>query len=240
MMARIRFQRIGKTILYAFFLALIAFLPNTIYFTNNVIQGLENLEETVANDFPSFTIENGELSSDLNEPLEIKKGDFIIIFDSQNIVTSKELLLRENAIGFLTTEFVFISDGNIQTLDYSMLQSSLSKEDVLDMLKQINDLKPIIISVFIFLIYIATSFAKFIEITFLSILAILFKNKLKKKLNYKQLWTLSTYSVTLATVFFMIMDTFQLTVPFGFYINWFVHLSILFLTLKEIPSSRES
>lgn len=238
MIARMRFQKIGKTILYVFFLSFLAFLPNAIHFSTGVIGGLKGLEETAASELPPFTIKNGKLSSELKEPFETKKGDFIIVFDSQNVVTKEELQLRENALGFLTNEFVFVSDGNIQTFDYSMLQTSLLKEDILNMLKQINDLILIILSVLFFLLFLASSFAKFIEITILSIIAILFKNKLNKKLNFKQLWTISTYTVTLATVFFMIMDIFKVIVPIGFYINWFVHLIILFLVLKEIPSPK--
>lgn len=46
---------------------------------------------------------------------------------------------------------------------------------------------------------------------------------------------MAAYSTTLATVFFFIMDSLQVIVPSGFLINWFVHLIVIYLVLKEVP-----
>ncbi|WP_146908421.1 DUF1189 family protein, partial [Bacillus paralicheniformis] len=54
----------------------------------------------------------------------------------------------------------------------------------------------------------------------------------------KHLWVMSAYSITLATVFFAIMDALEAVVPSQFLLNWFVNFIILFLAIKETPSSK--
>jgi hypothetical protein len=35
------------------------------------------------------------------------------------------------------------------------------------------------------------------------------------------------------------MDFLQVTVPGGFLLNWFVHLVVLYLVIKEVPPSKK-
>lgn len=237
--ALFRFQKIGKTILYVFLLSFLAFLPNAIHFSYGIVNGLKKLDHIIQTELPSFTIEEGNLSSDNENPIERKSGDYIVVFDNEGMFSKEEIEMRENAIGFLKHELVLVSDGTAQSFDYGLLESPMTKKDIVNVVGQINDLLPIILSVLLFLLYFGASFAKFIEITILALIAIMFKNKLNKKLNFKQLWTLSAYAITLSTAFFIVMDAVQTAVPFKIYMNWFIHLMILFLTLKEIPSPKK-
>ncbi|WP_243290571.1 DUF1189 domain-containing protein [Bacillus sp. FJAT-47783] len=238
--ALFRFQKIGKPIFYAFLLSFLAFLPNAIHFSYGIVNGLKDLDHIIQTDLPSFTIEDGILSSDNKKTIERKSGDYIVIFDNEGMFTKEEIEIRENAIGFLKHELVLVSDGTAQSFDYGLLESPMTKTDLVDIVEQVKELLPIILSVLLFLLYFGASFAKFFEITILALIAIIFKNKLNKKLNFKQLWILSAYAITLSTTFFIIMDALQTTVPFKIYINWFIHLMILFLTLKEIPSPKQN
>ncbi|WP_044895853.1 DUF1189 domain-containing protein [Bacillus alveayuensis] len=237
--AMTRFQKIGKTILYAFLLSFLAFLPNAIYFSHGIISGFKGLDETMEAELPDFSIKNGKLISEVDQPIEVKKGDYILVLDNQGILTKKDLEKRRNAIGLLTDQFVFVTNGQAQTFEYTMFENTLMKKDLIQIIQQLKKLMPIILTVFLFLLYLSSSFVKFIEISFLALVAILLKNRFGKKLNFKHLWTISAYSITLATVFLMIMDVFKSKVPFEFYINWCVHLIILYLTLKEIPSPKK-
>jgi chromate transport protein ChrA len=82
--------------------------------------------------------------------------------------------------------------------------------------------------------------SKFIEISILAMIGLLFKNGLSRNVNYRHLWILSVYSVTITTIFFTVMDALQTTVPLDFYINWIVNMFILYLAIKEIPSNKKS
>ncbi|TKI95255.1 DUF1189 domain-containing protein, partial [Bacillus wiedmannii] len=59
------------------------------------------------------------------------------------------------------------------------------------------------------------------------------------KLSYKQVWTLTAYSYTIPTIFFMIMDLFKIVVPGSTFIYIAVVLIVLYLTIKEVPKPKE-
>ncbi len=61
----------------------------------------------------------------------------------------------------------------------------------------------------------------------------------QRKLSYKQVWTLTAYSYTIPTVFFMIMDLLKITVPGSFPLYIAVILIVLYLAIKEIPTPKE-
>ena len=52
-------QGIGKTILFVFFISLIAFLPSAFYFGTMIVNGIDAMHETVSEDLPAFEIKNG-------------------------------------------------------------------------------------------------------------------------------------------------------------------------------------
>ncbi|PMC39640.1 DUF1189 domain-containing protein [Bacillus sp. UMB0899] len=235
MISAFRFQGIGKTILYVFILSLLSTLPSAIYFSGSLSEGLKSFNETLKEDLPSFTIENGLLSSDSDKPVEIKKDGFFIILDDTGSYGVEEMEAKENAIGILSDKFVFSTNGQAQTYEYSLLNMTLSKEDIMEISSQFNQLLPIVLTIMVVVMYLFSSFVKFIEITVLALFGLAFKNSLQRKVNFKQLWVIAAYSTTLATIFFIIMDSLQVIVPSGFFLNWFVHLIVLYLVLKEIP-----
>ncbi|HZH58192.1 MAG TPA: DUF1189 domain-containing protein [Metabacillus sp.] len=239
MISTFRFQGIGKTILYVFILSLLSTLPTAIYFSNSLTEGIVSFDETLSDDLPSFTIENGALSTDSEKPVEIKKGGFFIILDDTGAYGVEEMETKENAIGILSDKFVFAANGQAQTYEYSLLNMSISKEDIMEISSQFNQLLPIFLTILIIVMYLFGAFVKFIEITILALFGLAFKNNLQRKVNFKQLWVIATYATTLATVFFIIMDSLQVIVPSGFLLNWFVHLIVLYLALKEIPTLKK-
>ena len=238
--SKFRFQGIGKTILYVFILSLLSTLPTAIYFSSSLSEGLRSFDETLRDDLPTFTIENGVLSTDSEKPVEIKKDGFFIILDDTGAYSVEEMESKENAIGILSDSFVFAANGQAQTYEYSLLNMNLTKEDIMEISSQFNQLLPIVLSIMIVVMYLFGAFVKFVEITILALFGMAFKNSLQRKVNFKQLWVLSAYATTLATFFFMIMDSLQVVVPSGFLLNWFVHLIVLYLVLKEIPPLKKN
>lgn len=234
-----RFQGIGKTILFVFILSLISTIPTAFHFTSGLTEGLKGFDQTLRDDLPSFTIEDGQLSADTDKALEIRKDNFIIILDDTGAFGVDEIENKQNAIGILQDRFVFAANGQAQSYEYSLLNMSISKQDLIDISKQFNQLLPIFISILVVIVYLFSSFVKFIEVTVLAVFGLAFKNSLQRRLNFKQIWVISAYSTTLATIFFVIMDSLQVTVPNGFLLNWFVHLIVLYLVIKEVPPSKK-
>lgn len=234
--AKTRFQGIGKTILYVFLLTLISVIPTISYVSSAINNGIETAAQTVDNELPDFSIENGELSAEQKEPIYIEDKDFTIIFDSTGEVSEADIEGYENAFALLKDKFVLIAGGTLDAYDYSTLSDlDLTKDSVLDVINSVDSLLAVIIPVLALTIYIFSSAIKFIEITILALFGLFIKNVTNRNLPYRQLWRLSAYSVTLPTIFFAIMESFQTNVPNGFLINWFVSIIMLYLTIREIP-----
>ena len=237
--ATFRQQGIGKTILYVFLLTLLSVLPSFYYFNTSMTNGFHVLEDTIQNELPPFTIENGELMADEQAPVTINKSDFTIIFDSTGTVDQTNVSQSDNTILFLKNEVIYSVSGQAQSMPYSTLGDiTVTQEDLLSVLTSIDSMLPVMIPLIDTIIYLFSASMKFIEVSVLALFGLALKNIMGKNLNYRYLWRIAAYSVTLPTVFFMIMESLKTIVPSGFFIHWFVAIMMLMLTLKEVPSEK--
>lgn len=235
-----RTQGIGKTILFVFLLTLISILP-TIYHLNAAItNGVEMTKDTVSEEIPNFTITNGELQTDESKLVTIEKSDFTIIFDPTGEIQPNQLDTSLNSIAFLKNDFAITTTGTIEQLSYSMVTDmAITKDDVVSFINTMDSMLSVILPIIFIAIYLFSSALKFIGISVLALIGTLLNSSNSEKLKYRYLWRIAAYSITLPTIFFMIMDIFQTAVPFGFVLNWFVSILVLILALKEIPQSKE-
>ncbi|SEM29003.1 Maltodextrin utilization protein YvdJ [Mesobacillus persicus] len=237
--ASFRLQGIGKTILYVFLLSAISVFP-TIYFSNTAIkEAVSVIEETIKEDLPDFQIENGLLTSTENEPILITKGDFSIIFDSSGTMDTSNVTTGDT-LALLKQEMVLIAGGEANSIPYSMLGAqTTTKQEIETFIDGSDSALAIFLPIFSLAIYLFTSGIGFIEISIIALFGLLLKNLVGKPLQYRHLWRMAAYSVTLPTVFFTIMSLLQVHVPFGSLINWFVSLTVLLLAIQEVPHSKE-
>ena len=232
--ATFRNQGIGKTILYLVFLALIAVLPLFITFvqiSNNVY---DSVKSTIQ-DIPDFEINNGELISEIKDPITIDSSDVApIIFDSTGSLTLEEVEYKSNnTIAILQEEIVFRFDGQTNYFKYSDLRmGSVTKSEIEQFLTMIEPMKSITYIISFILFYLIEIAGNIITVTVLALFGLLLKGK--SQINYGHSWKLSAYAMTLATVFFTIMNFFHAFVPFANFINWGVMLIMLYLSIKEI------
>lgn len=239
--ALFRFQGIGKTILYVFFLTLISVLPSIIFFSTAMSTGLESAKTFIEEETPDFSIKNGELSADTNVPVTINKEDFTFILDPTGAVSDVEVRDEGDAFALLKDEFVISAGGQSETYPYSMMQGlDLTSETLLDFLDNISSARGIIISVISIVMYLFSSAASFIEVSIVALLGLVLKNILGRKLNYGHLWRMAAYSETLPTLFFTIMTALKTTVPNSSLINWIVVLIVLLLAINEIPKPKKA
>ena len=237
--ATFQHQGIGKTIFYVFLLVLISVLPSVYYFNTSMTSGFETIKETVEKDFPSFTIENGELISDETAPVTINKGSLTFIFDSTGTITKQAVTSSDNTIALLKNEWVYSSAGQSQSFSYSMMGiSTLTDENMIEILTAMESMLPVMIPVIDFIIYLFSSALKFIEISVLAFFGLMLQRTVDKTMQYRHLWRLSAYAVTLPTIFFTIMEALKTIVPGGFLIHWFVAVIMLMLTLKELNTEK--
>lgn len=95
--AKFRFQKIGKTILYIFFFMLISTIPPSTMLGLSINNFFNQTEKHLNETFPDFSIENGMLHSDLEEPLIIEEDGEYIIFDSTGELTPNHVVDYESA-----------------------------------------------------------------------------------------------------------------------------------------------
>ncbi|WHX99331.1 DUF1189 domain-containing protein [Neobacillus sp. DY30] len=237
--ASFRFQGIGKTILYVFFLTFISILPAIYYLNTMLNEGIESTKSVINDEIPSFTIEKGTLTAETDVPITIDKGEFSIIVDPTGVITNEDVEDKDNTIALLKNEFSVAAGGRIDSYSYSMLEGlTLTKEDFIDIVDTIDGMKNIIIPVVSTIMFLVSSAVAFIEVTILAWFGLLLKNLAGRTISYRHLWRMAAYSVTLPTVFFTIMSAINTPVPNSFLINWFVEIIILFLAIKEIPNEK--
>ncbi|MBB6443976.1 DUF1189 domain-containing protein [Bacillus benzoevorans] len=233
--ATFQHQGIGKTILYVFLLVLISVLPSVYYFNTSMTSGFTTIKETLEKELPSFTIENGELTSAETSPITVNKGDLTFIFDSTGTVTQQEIAQDNNTIAFLKNEWVYAAAGQSQSFAYTMMGiTTITDKDLSNFLSSMESMLPVMVPVTDAFIYLFSSAMKFIEVSLLALFGLLLQSMVNKTIQYRHLWRLSAYCVTLPTIFFTIMESVKTIVPGGLMIHWFVALIMLMLTLKEI------
>ncbi|MBV7507497.1 DUF1189 domain-containing protein [Bacillus sp. sid0103] len=235
-----RFQGIGKTILYVFFLTFISILPSVIYLSTALTSGIDSAKTIIKNELPDFSINDGRLTADTKVPITINKNDFSIILDPTGTISENDVEDEGNAFALLEDKFVLAAGGRVDTYPYSMLEGlNFTKGDIVNFINGISGMKWIIIPVGALFIYLFASASSFIEVTVLALIGLLLKNLIGRNLNYRQLWRMAAYSETLPTLFFTIMAAIKTTVPSSFMINWFVVIIVLSLAIKEIPKPKK-
>ncbi|WP_270179295.1 DUF1189 domain-containing protein [Alkalihalobacillus sp. CinArs1] len=235
MMARFRFQKLGKPILYVFLLMLLASVPVGILTTVTFTNAYDELKSHIS-DVPEFKLVDGTLSADQDEPYITKEDGETFIFDATGETKPDDVEGYQTVIAFLGDRIMIKDSGTLQEFDYSNFSTmSFTKSDVIELSQTLDDLLPIFIPLVIFVVYLLQTGLKFIGVTVLATIGLTLKNMTKRRVSYKQLWILSAYSVTIPTLFFTIMSLLRTQVPFGFLVYWFVAILLLYMVLKEIP-----
>lgn len=239
-MASFRFQSIWKSILYVFLLALVSIVPVSFYITEAMNDGLTVVETTIQEDLPPFSIENGQLHSEVDETITVEKDNFTVIFDSSGDFEKRTLKKSKDTIALLKDEVIVIAGGQEQETPYTTFSAfTISSEDLGSLLAQLNSSLPLILVFTLFIFLFIGSGLKFMEVTLVALFGMLLRNLVGQQHSFKHMWTMAAYAVTIPTMFFTIMAALQTPVTNGFLINWTVSLIILFLILKEIPEENE-
>ncbi|WP_280768458.1 DUF1189 domain-containing protein [Salipaludibacillus daqingensis] len=233
--AKFRFQKIGRTILYVFFLMLIVSIPMAVILGSNINNLFKDVESHMIESFPDFTIENGVLQSDVDEPMVFEDGDTTVIFDPTGEFRLEDAEQYDTAFALLEREAAIITDGFPQTFGYQEFGINISKDQLTDFVQSIGDLLPLLISIIILLMYLFTTAMKFLGIFMLSVITLLLKRNAVDHLSYRQGWVLSAYTVTLPTVLFAVIDMFRIDIPFSLAIYWVIAIVMMNLVLRNIP-----
>ncbi|PEJ29455.1 DUF1189 domain-containing protein [Bacillus pseudomycoides] len=235
-MALFRFQKIGKTILYIMLLCLIATIPKTFTFGNFTQDIVSTVHQSIEKDLPDFKIENGELHADVKAPIIKEDGNFVFVFDPN--ATDTTAYANKQGVFVLKDKVVSINNNQTQSQSYGDFgNGTFEKKDIKDIISAIDSIYPILMLVVGIVIYLFQLFISFLGVTILAFIGSAMGGQ--RKLSYKQVWTLTAYSYTIPTIFFMIMDLLKINVPWSFLLYTAIILIVLYLTIKEIPKPKE-
>ncbi|WP_456278271.1 DUF1189 domain-containing protein [Bacillus sp. AK128] len=234
--AKLRFQTIGKTILYVFLLTFLSIIPTSIYNSMDIVKAVNVFDEIIDTTLPDFSIEDEKLVSNIEEPTLYNVNGIYVLFDPTGEWTVEELEKYENSIGFLSSELAYHSNQFTQSLPYDMLGDlPLTKDTLSEYVETFSGILPILLSLIILASYLFAAAIKFIEISIFALFGLSIASLLKRNLPYRRLWVLSAYCITLAVTFLMLMNLMKINVISSYFVYWFVTLIMLYLTLKEIP-----
>ncbi|KPB05274.1 DUF1189 domain-containing protein [Bacillus sp. CHD6a] len=235
-MASFRFQGIGKTILYVFFLVLISSIPMFITFGTSAVKLVNSTEEFLQDESPDFYIQNGEFFADIEAPFIVDEEGFAIILDPENELSLNEIYSYGDVVAIQSKEIIFKGAGQTDFIPLSDFQGTkVAKEDLLQFMDSVGSAFPIIITVLIVVGYLFFTATKFIQISILGMFGLLLKNMLKRNnLQYRHTWVLAAYAVTLPTLIFTILQASSLVLPYSSLISFAVSLFILYLIIKEV------
>ncbi|GAE24750.1 hypothetical protein JCM9140_702 [Halalkalibacter wakoensis JCM 9140] len=228
-----RFRPITTTIAYVLFIIFIASIPYFISFNASTVTSIQQLERMLEYNSPNFHLKDGALVWEANEPYlltEFSEGFFLI--DPSASFKEEELLTMNEGIALLQNEFLFISDGQTQSVSYAVLGlQELSKEELIERVNQLQSFLPILLIIITALLYVGLAGLAYLGITILAYLALLVKGK--RKLEYRHMWIITAHALTMPVILLYWMDTLILSIPFSaFAASTFL---IVFLAIRSIP-----
>ncbi|WP_335869357.1 DUF1189 domain-containing protein [Bacillus sp. 2205SS5-2] len=238
--AKVRFQGIGKTLLFVFFLSLLASIPIIISLTTLVNKTIDEGSAILEGDIPSFEIVNGSLKTDQTAPFSIVEDHFTFHIDpssdSLNSVDQNSFI-----VGLVKNKMIIATEGNQQEIPYNQLSElEITNDSVLTYIDMFQSSLIIFLPIIYIIIYLFSSFITFIKVLLFAVIGLFIAKMLKRKLSYRQSFRLTAYANSLPIIFFLIMDLLKTTIPAGLLLNWLIITVMLYLTINEIPQSRST
>ncbi|OEH93731.1 DUF1189 domain-containing protein [Bacillus solimangrovi] len=237
--ALFRFQSIGKTIGFVFFMMFLTSLPiGLIMFfeVNNIINYTTNefIEDT-----PDFHFENGILISDMDEAIIQEHDSNTYIFDTTGNIHPKDILKYENAVALLPNEVIYVRNEKLQKFEYDMLlPETMTKVEFIDLINKVKQWLFIITPFLFIIMYLYFTALKFIDICILAFIGLALKKWMYRYLNYSQLWRMSVYAITIPTSIFSLSLAFQIMIPSGFLFYWLLAIYCLMKVINGVPKKR--
>lgn len=234
--ATYRFLNLSNTLLYIALLSFFIYLPNAVHTLIDLNSAKNSMVTFIADKNNHFQIKNGELSSSIKSSILYFGNQSILVDSSKNLESRDAAVEHGVTSGFLRDRFFIYQNEGIQEIKYSELGFiDVSRTQIIDMIKMYF-WPSIYVSGVISFVFVAL-YTIFI-VTMIAFVATPIRGTMSKNLSFEQIWKMTAYAMSMAVLFFFIMDFARINVEFRFAIKWVVTIAILFLSLKTIPSSK--
>ncbi|AQY51161.1 hypothetical protein PWEIH_12180 [Listeria weihenstephanensis FSL R9-0317] len=236
--ATYRADKIWKSIIYIILISILIFLPIGYHTATAANDAMKVGADTIKNDIPDFTVEDGKLVSDAKKPITIDQGSVYFYFDSTDSLTTdqidNQLGSADSAIAFLSDKIYIKAPGVDQSVSYATAGIK-SKEDLVNFYQSMEDMSKYFIPILLGIILLAMMFVTFFKVALYALFGFIMSGFGRMGISYFNNWNIAAYSMTLAAVFTIIMYWFQITVPYLSSINMAVSFIIIYLVIRTIP-----
>lgn len=233
-----RLRPATSTIWHVLAAMLIASIPFLVTINTTAISGVQQLRDTLQHDIPDFQLEEGALQTETEGVyLSNQSNEGAILIDPANIYSQGELKQLTNGIALQQSEILFIDNGSIQAVPYSILGlQEFTKDQLSERIADLQGFLPILLVIATVLMYAGLAGLAFLGITLLGFIGLLLRGS-RKSLEYRHLWLMTAHSLTLPVVLLYWVDTLFAKVPFSAFAA--ATLAILFLAIRSIPLPRK-
>jgi hypothetical protein len=136
-------------------------------------------------------------------------------------------------IVFLFLLNLFSANGSQELNNFQ--NYGLDQDQMQHFASSMDGLMPILIIVVYVSMYILFAGILFSGVSVLSVAGVFLSKVLRKNLNYRHLWVICCYSITLPVVLLTILFVSNVHLPFSFLFFWMVSCFIFFLSIIQAP-----
>ncbi len=198
------------------------------------ITSLNQLEESLTNDLPNFSLENGQLQADLDEPYinqSVSQGVFVL--DPYNELTSTDIATLGEGVVFQQHEALLFQYGSTQQVSYTLVGlEQVNRDELTERLSDVKGFLPLLITIVSLLLYSGLLGVAFLGVTILAFVALLFRGK-RKNIQYRHMWLITAHALTLPVIAFSWLDVFVGGIPS--FVMVLTTMAIIILAIQSIP-----
>ncbi len=223
----IAFQKVSKSIGYLFLFIFLITLALSMKYSTVLIQGMAEVSKELGDRLPEIRIENGVVSTDVQEPFIIEEKDFIFIIDTTGKITTVDPSYKQGIL--LTRNKLIHRQSEIETraYDLSKIKSFTVNKEAMERWRKASSrfAFPFLV-VILFPYYVV---AKQIQILFFSLIALIANTATKANLKYENLFNISLFALTPPVLLATIFNLAGLRIPLFLSVFLYTVIYIIFL-----------
>lgn len=226
-------ESLGRAFLYLFMISLVFGIIGLSKVAYELNEGINFAVNYVKNDMPYFRFQNGKLNVEGDMPIIIEDGpEGIVVIDTTG--KTNESILDKYERGIFINKHKLINKNNPvekREIEFKQLHGvSFTKNSVIRLLPKLKLVNLIVIIGGIIFIFIGKIFSTL----FVSLLGLIINSITKANLEYKDIYKLGIYSITLPTIIKVVANLLNYNIPFFFIIYYGIVIFYLWKSMSII------
>jgi len=225
------FQRKTKTFKYFFIIFSLVFLIGGLRFAGELKTGYSNIITTVRYDLPEFSLKNGELTVEGQQPVIMGEGNSaVLVIDTTGKTDESFLDQYVDGVFIFKDKIIIKENPQLRIIKFADLKGlSLDKQKLIE-------LAPMVKWVFVALAFFGYVFGLIWALVTTVILALagLFINSMMKgRMVYNNLWNMAVYALTFPWLLEMVKNLVYPDLPYFQVVKWSLAIYILYKGIES-------